>query len=95
MHLHDWDREVRTQHQLPLIRVVRGEGARADVFAIKVEQRVGADQHGRLNGDRIREDGLKRLRLGPYVRLEGHWWRAIMACTSATRSARGTSVCAG
>jgi hypothetical protein len=50
MHLDDRHGEVGAQHHLAPVGVVGGVGARADVLAVEVEQRVGAEHQGGVHG---------------------------------------------
>jgi hypothetical protein len=87
MHLHHRHGEVRAQHHLAPVGIMGGVGAGADVLAVEVEERVGAQHQGRVDGHRTRrrEHRLKRLGLGADVGFGGHLCRSRSALTPATR----------
>src|SRR5690606_2467876 len=91
--LHHRHGEVGAQHHLAADRVLGHIGAGADILAIEVQQRLGRQQQvGRdLLGPGGAEGGEDLLADGLFLALA----HPRMRRTSATRSARATSVWAG
>src|SRR5690606_1149371 len=95
--LHHRHGEVGAQHHLAPQGVAGDIGAGADVLAVEIEEDLGRLQDVGLDRQRAgrAEGGHQPLRLGAGPGLVGHQAIPRRRRTAGTRSARGTTVCAG